>query len=351
MTTLKGAAVQAFVKERDTNIGAVLLYGPDGGLVRERGEALAKSIVADFTDPFNYIELTDADLKGEPARLADEAAALSFTGGERVVRLRTVGEAAAKAAQILIDGLDGGYLAANAFVIVEAGELSPRSGLRKMFEKARRAAALPCYADGPADLRALAMETAGAEGLSFEEDALDLVVATLGEDRGVSRAEIDKLVLYKGPKEHRAGADAITIEDVRALLVDGIGDAMEEAAAAAANGEAAVLAQALHRAANAGASPVGLLRALQRAFTRLHAAQLRVAAGASPRDAMKNLKPPVFFIEQRAFEARLARWPLNRLKTALELLLEAEFAAKKTGAPQREIVERTALQLSRLAGR
>ncbi len=351
MTTLKGASVQAFVKKRDNNIGAVLLYGPDGGLVRERGEALARSVVADFTDPFNYIELTDADLKAEPARLADEAAALSFAGGERVVRLRTAGEAAAKAAQNLIDGLDGGYLAANALVVLEAGELSPRSGLRKMFEKAKRAAALPCYADGPADIRALAIEAARSEALSFDDDALDLVVATLGEDRGVSRSEIDKLVLFKGLKEHRQGPDVITLDDVRTLLVDGVGDVMDEAAAAAADGAAAALAKALHRAASAGASPVGLLRALQRSFTRLYAAQLLVAGGAAPRDAMKKLKPPVFFAEERAFEARLQRWSLGRLRTALDLLLEAEFAAKKTGAPQRECVERAALRLSKLAQR
>ena len=78
------------------------------GWCAERADTLAKSVVADFKDPFNYIDLTDADLKTEPARLADEAAALSFAGGERVVRLKTIGEAAAKAAQTLIDGLDGG---------------------------------------------------------------------------------------------------------------------------------------------------------------------------------------------------------------------------------------------------
>jgi len=209
MTALKGRDISAFVQSRDKNIAAVLLYGPDNGLVRERADVLAKTVVEDFKDPFNYIDLTDADLKAEPARLADEAAALSFAGGERVVRLKTVGEAATKPAQSLIDGLDGGYLVANALIIIEAGELSPRSGLRKIFEKAKRAVALPCYVDGPGDVSALAMSAAEAENLRFEKDALDLVVSLLGEDRGVSRAEIDKLLLYKGLKDQRDGQDQI----------------------------------------------------------------------------------------------------------------------------------------------
>lgn len=351
MTALKGRDIAAFVQSRDKSVAAVLLYGPDNGLVRERADTLAKSVVADFKDPFNYIDLTDADLKTEPARLADEAAALSFAGGERVVRLKTIGEEAAKAAQALIDGLDGGYLTANALTIIEAGELSPRSGLRKMFEKAKRAAALPCYVDGPGDVRALAMSAAASEDLTFDKDALDLLVSLLGEDRGVSRSEIDKLLLYKGLKDQRDGAAQISLDDVKIMLVDGVGDVMNEAADAVADGAPDLLANALHRTARAGASPIGLLRTLQRSFSRLHTAQSYVSTGDAPASAMKRLKPPVFFIEQKPFERRLRQWPLKRLDMALDMLLEAELDAKTTGSPQREIVERTALRLSHMAGR
>ena len=351
MTALKGRAIEAFVNSRDPGIHAILVYGPDAGLARERADALARSIVDDFKDPFNFIDLTDADLKTEPARLADEAAALSFAGGERVVRLRTTGEAAAKAAQLLIDGLDGGYLTANALVIIEAGELSPRSGLRKAFEKAKCAVALPCYVDGPREVRDLAIEMAASEGLTFEEDALALTTALLGDDRGVSRAELDKLILYKGMKDQRAGGDSVRLEDVKLMLVDGVGDALDEAAAAVTDGEPESLSRALHRSRAAGASAIGFLRALQRAFMRLQAAQSLIATGASPADAMKKLKPPVFFAEQRAFQTRLRRWPSPRVEAALEMLVETELAAKTTGAPQTELIERAALRLSHMAGR
>ncbi len=351
MVALKGKAIKAFLSRRDKSVSAVLIYGPDGGLVRERTEILARSVVEDLKDPFNFIELSDADIKAEPGRLGDEAAALSFAGGERVVRLRTSGEASAKAAGDFLESLDAGTVKSNALVLVEAGELSPRSGLRKAFEKAKAGAALPCYADAPADVRDLAREAARSEELRFDDDALDLAVSLLGDDHGISRAEIDKLILYKGPAALRGGPGTITIDDVRATLVDGIGGAIDETAAAAANGAPAKLSAALHKAAAGGANPVALLRALQRHFARLKAANDFMDAGDSPAAAMKKLRPPVFFAEQRSFENQLRRWRGPALDRALRMLVDAELDAKTTGAPQRELVERAALRLAMMAGR
>ena len=351
MTALKGKAIADFVKQGPKGPGAVLIYGPDSGLVRERGDALARKVVADFKDPFNYIELGDADLKTEPGRLSDEALALSFIGGERVVRLRTSGEASAKAAGALLDGLDAGHLKLNALVLVEAGDLAKSSGLRKAFEKSKQGVALPCYLDGPGDTRALAVDSARHEDLRFEDDALALLVSLLGGDRGISRSEIEKLLLYKGLKSQRQGPGTITTDDVKACLADGVGDALDEAAFAASEGANERLARALWKSAAAGASPISLLRALTRQFSRLRDAQSLIEGGQTPATAMARLRPPVFFGDQRPFEASLRRWPLARLETALDLLLQAELDAKTTGAPQREIAERAALRLSMMAAR
>ncbi|MDZ7629476.1 MAG: DNA polymerase III subunit delta [Parvularculaceae bacterium] len=351
MTALKGKAIDAFLAKRDQGASAILVYGPDLGLVRERANKVAALAGVDPKDPFNYLELQDADLKGVPSRLADELCALSLMGGERVIRIRTTGEGAAEAAKIAIEGLDKGYLKPNGVLIIEGGDLAKSSGLRKAFEAAKSAVALPCYADAPADLRAIAVEAARAEDLTFDEGALSFLVSFLGEDRGLSRAEIDKLILYKGPRPVRTGPAAITLDDVRASLVDTISDAGGEAASAAADGSAPRLALALHRLQGAGSSPIGALRLAQREMTRLRAAQAMVADGASAETAMARLRPPVFFMEKRAFEARLRRWPLARIDAALEALLEAELGAKSTGLPDQEIAERALFKIALMGAR
>lgn len=63
--------------------------------MRERAIRLAKTVVEDLKDPFRVIELGTAQLKEDAGRLRDEAAAMSFGGGRRVIRLRDIGDAQA----------------------------------------------------------------------------------------------------------------------------------------------------------------------------------------------------------------------------------------------------------------
>ena len=44
---LQGKAIEGFIARPDPKIRAVLVYGPDAGLVRDRADTLARSVVAD----------------------------------------------------------------------------------------------------------------------------------------------------------------------------------------------------------------------------------------------------------------------------------------------------------------
>ncbi len=350
MVALKGKSIEAALKKRDKAFHAFLVYGPDQGLVSERVTILAKHIIDDFSDPFNFMELSIADLKADPSRLSDEITALSFMGGERVIQIKITGEGSPPEVNSFLDALDKDHLKTNGIIIIAGGDLSPRSSLRKKFEKSKQAAALPCYVDGPAAIRSLAQQMATEHGLKFDNDALNLVLHILGSDRAITKSELEKLFLYKGVPSDTI-YDTINLDDVRTCLVDNSGDAMNKVTAACIDGQAGPLANALHQSAMAGTSAVGLLRALQRNFSRLQQARQFMDMGESPNDAMKKLRPPVFFGEQDAFRQRLNIWSTAKLKLAKRLLIEAELDAKTTGSPQRELIERTALRLSRMVNR
>lgn len=348
MTAIKARDADAFLKRPPAETVLVLIYGPDQGLVRERANALAASI-APPDDPFNTVSLDEGEVKAEPARLADEAAALSFSGGQRVVRLRAGGEGGALAPTVetFISDVASGAMKSNALVIIEAGSLSKSSKLRKAAEGAKVAAAIPCYEDAPTDVRALAHSVLKEAGLAIDDDAAVYLVNALGEDRGITRSEIDKLVLYLGPG---SGATA-SLADVRAVLGGEAALDAFEIAAAVFDGDAASVSKALSTARSSGASSIGLLRALQRAAGRLYRVQAAVADGRPPAEAMKSLRPPLFGPERDAFAGRRQRWPIEKLDIAERALAQAELDAKTTGSPQTEIVERVALRLARLAGR
>lgn len=337
---LSGTRIDAFVRNPDQAARAVLVYGPDAGLVRERAEALVRHVVADIADPFCVAELGPAEVTDDPARLADEAAALSFTGGRRVVRLRPGDDTQADAlGRFLADPVG------EALVVVEAGELGPRSRLRRLFEGADNGAALPCYRDEGAALRRVIDELLVERGLSADAPAREFLESALGGDRLGTRSEIDKLATYMGDARH------VTLADAQACVGDAQVLALDDIAVAAAGGDLVALERGLSRAWLEGIAPVPVLRAMARHLRLLHRAAGRVARGESASAAVKAFRPPLHFKAARALGDQLRRWPGERAARAMEIVVDAEARCKTTGAPAEALCARALMQVALAARR
>lgn len=330
----------AFVRRPPPEVVAVLLYGPDQGLVRERALALGRLVIETLDDPFRVAELTGATLKDDPARLADEAAALSFTGGRRFVRVRDAGDAVTKVVQAFLESPTG-----EALVVVEAGELPPRSTLRKLFEGADNAAAIGCYMDDAEQLERVIVETLSHHGLRVGPDVLAFLAGHLGSDRVVTRTELEKLALYKG------GPGTVTLEDALASIADAAATSLDDVINAAAQGDAAAADRALTRALAEGTNPVTMLRSATRHFQRLHLAVGLMERGRPQQQAMSALKPPVLFMHQKSFQAQMRLWRSDALATALDLLTDAEADCKTTGYPATAVCGRALLRVAQVARR
>ncbi len=157
----------------------------------------------------------------------------------------------------------------------------------------------------------------------------------------LSRQEIEKLALYAGD------GGAIDLEAARAVVGDSAEITIDDAIHAAATGDGGALERCLGRAFDEGEAPVTVLRAAMRHFQRLYLASARQAAGASAADAIASLRPPLFFKMRDRFAAELGRWRPRRAAAALEMLLEAERNAKRTGLPPEAICRDALLRIAR----
>lgn len=337
---LSGTKAESFLKAPDAAMRAILVFGPDNGLVRERVTRLIKGVVPDVNDPFRVAELSPAILKDDPARLADEAAAMALTGGRRVVVVRDAGDTVSSLFQGFLTNPMG-----DALIVVEAGELGPRSSLRKLFEGADNAAALASYGDEGGSLAHVIQEELKAAGLTPEPDALAFLMENLGGDRRLTRAELQKLALYMG------APGRVRLEDALACIGDTASLSMDDLALATADGDHATAQRVLDRLFREGTHAVAVLRALSRHFQRLHFAAGLMAQGKSADAAMGSLKPPVIFKAADRFRRQLGRWPADRVGRALEVLIETEAECKTTGMPAEELCSRAVMQLARAAGR
>ncbi len=337
---LQGKAIDGFLARPDRRIRAVLVYGPDAGLVRERAGTLARTVVPDLADPFRVAELPARAVAAEGARLLDEVTALSLVGGRRLIRVRDGDETITPACAALFAAAPPG----DSLVVVEAGDLGARSRLRVLFETAALGAALPCYVEDESALRRVITDLSSDHGLVPDADALAFLAANLIGDRLVVKGELEKLALYMG-SERRVG-----LEQVQAVIGDGASLlSLDDPVWAAAGGDFAALDKALARLYGESVAPVAILRAAQRHFQRLHWVQAELAAGTSVEGALSALKPPLFFKLRNTFLAQLRQWPLPALRQALERLTDAEIECKQTNMPDETLCARTLLQLAALA--
>jgi DNA polymerase III subunit delta len=335
---LPPSRIAGFLQRPDPAIRAILLYGPDEGLVRERAEAAARSVCPDLKDPFRVADLAAAVLAADPARLADEAAQLSLTGGRRVVRVRNAGDALAKLFAGFLENTPG-----EAFVVVEAGELPSRSALRRAFEAARSAVAIGCYPDTPRELAVVIRETLAAHRVTASRDAGQFLVEHLGGDRLLTRSELEKLALYAGE------GGRVELQDARLSISDTAALELDDAIMAAAEGDAARAERVLGRVFQQGESPVSVIRALLRHLQRLHMFAARLAAGSSADEVLRSARPPIFFKQEDSFRRQLGLWTEARLRPQLDCIIKAELNMKTTGFPAETICREAMLTVAQAA--
>ncbi|MBE1237570.1 DNA polymerase III subunit delta [Phaeovibrio sulfidiphilus] len=332
---LKGAAVASFLKRPDPAVRAVLVYGADVGLVRERIEALAHTVVDDLSDPFRVTTLTGPDLVKEPSLLPDEASALSMMGGRRLVLVRDLSDQHTRLLKDFIENPVG-----DALVLFQAGSLLKASSLRKLFEGSKTAAALACYADEGRALEAVIQEMFRDQGVSTEAEVLAFLCDHLGSDRALTRSEIGKLLTYIG------SARTVTLEDARACVGDTARLGLDDLCSATAGGNPSLAIRTLLRLLGEGTAGVAVARSLLRHFSRLQLVAGQVAEGRSPEQAMGLLRPPVFPSQGAAFRAQVKSWSAVRLMQALDLIQEAECELKTTGVREAPVLERLVLRLA-----
>lgn len=334
--------VEAFIRALPSAVRAVLLYGPDVGLVRERTKRIVATVVDTPGDPFAVADLAAAALAKEPARLLDEVLAIPFGGGRRAVVVGDGGDELVRVVRAMLEDAAADNPKA-AVVVIAAGNLGPRSALRRLFESEAACATLPCYPDDEAALATLVRSSLAAEGIAIDAAGVAAAAALLGGDREANRRELEKLVLFAGP-QGRLDEAAVT-----ACLGDSAAASIDEAVFAAADGSYENLGAQLSRVWSEGIEPVVVIRSAQRHFQLLHYLVSQSEAGASVDSALKQVRPPVFWRTADRLRSQANKWSAASAAASLARLTEAELSAKSTGVPSALVCDRALMAIAQLA--
>jgi DNA polymerase III subunit delta len=315
VVAVKSHEADRFLARPAPDIFLYLLFGSDAGLITERAREIVSRSVSDPKDPFQLVRIGGDELAADPERLADEANTIPLFGGSRAIWIEGQGKAFITAIEPVLR-----VPPRDCTIIIEAGALKKDAPLRSLCERAKCAAAIPCYPDSPKDIAQLIDAEAAAAGLSIAPDAKMFLVSQLGEDRLSTRLELEKLVLFTH------GANEITLDHVAAIVCDASHLVASEAVDDAFTGDLTALdARLRHIFAGASDYQAVLAAALR------HALDLHRACHGDGEGPKSSRESSGFAgLKQREnFERQLRSWTRISLGRAIDILAEAIALARR----------------------
>ena len=315
-----------------------LLHGPDEAAAHAHAARLGRALGTGA----ERVDIDTGALKAEPARLADEAAAMSLFGDKRWIRVTGIGDESVAAVEALLEAPRVGNP-----VLAIAPTLKTTSKLVKLAIAHRQAMSFGCYLPDAKNAEAIAADLARALGLRPVGGAARRLAEASGGDRAVMARELEKLSLYldAAPERPRELDDA---------ALDAVGADLGEAEtgatiAAIAAGDLPALAAELARLRETGTSAIAWLRQLARRLMLMIELNGEAARGGEPMQLMK--RRGVHFSEEQALAASLRRWTAPMLADALALVQRAQRDMVAPGNAGEVLASEAALDVARAVER
>ncbi|MCB2014907.1 MAG: DNA polymerase III subunit delta [Sphingobium sp.] len=322
------------------DIRIFLLYGPD-----EAGSmALAKRLERAMGEGAERIDLDGPALRSDPARLADEAAALSMFGDKRWIRISGAGEESVPAVQALLEAPQAGNP-----VIAIAGAIKNTSKLAKTCLDNPAAMAFASYAPDEREAGHIAIAQARELGLRLSPDLGRRIADVAGNDRALMAGEVEKIALYldaspEAPKEATEEAfDALSAQSAEA----DIGPLVN----AVLGGDIDALHHELSMLAASATPLASVTRPLLNRAMLIAQIHAEIERTGSLDRAMESQGRAIFWKDKAHVGRQVRSWNLDAVSRLMHRLLDAERATRDSRGPGDVAVRQELLTIARQAAR
>lgn len=306
--TQKNFAASAAKAARDCRI--FYFCGPD-----EAGASDAANRIAAMLGDAEKVEMSGAELRRDPVRLADEARSVSLFGDKRIIHVRAVGDDAHDAVETLLESPVDGWP-----VLIVASSATDKSRIAKLLEGKASAMVAMFH---PPDLRSVAdavRDMGDAVGVKINGSLAERIARACAMDTRMAKSEIEKLALYldaspQAPRE----ANAAALDEICAVSED---DGLMPVVNAVLGGDVRKLSGELARMREMGLNPVGLVLAFERRAAQLVQLAARMGDRGDVNAFMEQETSAkrVFFRDRADLTQQLRRWRGPRLVRLTERL-------------------------------
>lgn len=323
-----------------SDVRLFLLYGPD-----EAGSiALARRLERAMGPDAERIDLDGATLKGDPARLADEAASMSMFGDRSWIRVTPAGDEIVPAVEALL----GAERAGNPAVVI-AGALKGTSRLVKLCLDHPAVMACISYMPEGKEADQIAQAMAREQGLRLSAELARRITELTGGDRALMAGEIEKLCLYLDAAPDRP-AEA-TAEALSALSAETPEEDVAPLVNAVLGGDVRTMTRELSALSAIGTNMGIILRPLLNRALLL--ANVRAEFDRSGRldAAMDSAGKAIFWKDKGAVQRQVKLWDARGISRVIHRLADAERASRSSRNAGDVLIHQELLLIARQASR
>jgi DNA polymerase-3 subunit delta len=307
--------IDKFIASSINNVDSVLLYGSDYGLAHERKKNIINNILGKSFNDLNYVALDANQIKKDEQILENEINSISLFQERKLI---IVDNCPTNFGKIVEKALKNKK--SDNFVVFVAGELPPSSSLRKLFESLDNLAALPCYIDDKFSVMNLLKDSFKDKNINNE--VIDYIASNISGDRLLIRNEIKKLKIFFHDKRE------INYDDVVNLLFTNIDADYQNFANEFMNKNYSKAILICDELIASGEQEITLIRVLSNYVHRVYNVKINMEYGQNFAEAIKSLKPPIFFKQKDYLAFHLNNWNISSLKSLLVKIDNLEKSIK-----------------------
>ena len=340
----QGRQAESFCTAPDRSVLAALIFGKPGAPVSELAESLSAKWIGQADPPLDRKRMSPEEARAEPDVLLDNLFSESLFGGASLVQVTISRETEARPFLDALDELEKATDPPAGRLLIIAGDLGPRSKLRKTFETADRAVSLQLFERTEREFEAWVKSRLTEQSVKLEPDAETLLVNRLLEDQSLAASEIEKLAVYAHDQTGPLG-----VSDIRDLVVLEDQSTGFDLIDLSLDGETEKLNQLLLDQLREANAAIPVLIGLLNQVKRLLKAHEISASGINGPKIGEKLFPRIYDRQWPAFERRMSRWAPERLLTVVDRIEMIDRQCRRAGSPQEALVCRLLIDIAQIA--
>jgi len=316
-----------------------LLYGPNEGLIRENIDVIYKRFSREAN--CEKINVNGKQLDESVSILNDEISTISLFNEKKFIILDSAKE---KHVSIIEDALSLDFK--NTCMVVKQDNLTKSSKIRKLYETSKNHFSLACYDDDIKVLSSLLENFQKEHNITFDSDIKSFLLNNLSNDRMVIKNELEKILLSLSESDRK-----VDIDKLRYILNDSAYTDFQQINNSILFGNIEKGSKSLEKLFNLGTNPVAILKSFNNYIMRIRLTQVELSKGKQFDEAIKILKPPVFWKEKSDFKRHCLMWPANVIDKIINEVLSSEIKCMTNNIIAKEQCEKTLFGISSTAKR